>query len=76
MVETKEIDMSGKFLMALFAMLPAWAAVAAEGVATQAPVETVDTIWVVVFGLVFFGLIGGFFFLLWLGEKKKKAAAK
>ena len=37
-----------------------------------APVETVDTIWIVVFVVLFFGSIIGFFLYLWRSDKKGK----
>ena len=38
----------------------------------SAPVETVDAIWIVVFVVVFFGSIIGFFLYLWRSDKKGK----
>jgi len=36
-----------------------------------APVETVDMLYVVIFGVVFFGMIIGFFIYLFMSDKKK-----
>ena len=38
-----------------------------------APVETVDAVWIVVFVVVFFGSIVGFFLYLWRSDKKGKS---
>jgi hypothetical protein len=38
----------------------------------SAPAETVDVVWVVVFGVVFVGSVVGFFIYLWLHEKNRK----
>jgi hypothetical protein len=37
------------------------------------PSETVDMVWVIVFGVVFVGMIIGFFIYLWHTEKSRKA---
>ena len=36
-----------------------------------APVETVSMVYVVVFGLLFVGMIVGFFIYLWMNDKKE-----
>lgn len=38
----------------------------------NAPAETVDMIWVIVFGVIFIGSIVGFFIYLWHNEKNRK----
>lgn len=39
----------------------------------NAPVETVDMIYVVLFGVIFIGMIVGFFVYLWWTDKKQKS---
>lgn len=60
-----------KFLsaIALFLMSSPLFAAAKEMEAASAPAETVDVMWVVVFGIVFLGSIVGFFIYLWVREK-------
>ena len=63
-----------KFLSALVLSLmssPLFAA-AEEMRAADAPSETVDVIWVVVFAVIFVGSIIGFFIYLWHSEKNRK----
>jgi hypothetical protein len=50
-------------------VFPAWAA-AQEMATTEKPVETVSVIYVVIFGVIFVGMIAGFFLRLWLNERK------
>lgn len=40
--------------------------------AASAPAETVSMVWVVVFGILFVGMIVGFFVYLWWNERKQK----
>jgi heme/copper-type cytochrome/quinol oxidase subunit 3 len=63
-----------KFLsaVALFFMSSPLFAAAKEMEAASAPAETVDVVWVVVFGVVFVGSVVGFFIYLWLHEKNRK----
>ncbi|MBM3356715.1 MAG: hypothetical protein FJY54_03200 [Betaproteobacteria bacterium] len=42
-----------------------------EGV-NAAPADTVDVIWVVLFGVVFVGMIAGFFWYMWINDRKHK----
>ena len=49
---------------------PAFAAVGDEAVAS-APGETVGTIYIVIFGIIFVGMIAGFFVYLWWSDSKK-----
>ena len=39
--------------------------------AASAPVETVGTIYIVIFGILFIGMIVGFFVYLWMSDNKK-----
>jgi hypothetical protein len=39
--------------------------------APAAPVETVGTIYIVIFGIIFIGMIVGFFVYLWMSDDKK-----
>ena len=39
--------------------------------AANAPSETVDVVWVIVFGVIFIGSIVGFFIYLWHNEKNR-----
>jgi hypothetical protein len=62
-----------KFLSAILPFLvssPLLAAV--KEMEAAAPVDTVDAIWIVVFVVVFFGSIIGFFLYLWRSDKKGK----
>jgi hypothetical protein len=52
-------------------VFPVWVA-AQEMAATEKHVETVNVIYVVIFGMVFVGMIAGFFLRLWLNERKNK----
>lgn len=63
-----------RFLSAvtLFLMSSPLFAATKEMEAANAPAETVDTIWVIVFGVIFIGSIVGFFIYLWHTEKKRK----
>lgn len=57
-------------LLSLFLMMPAVLAAAQEE-AVHAPSETVSIVYVVIFAILFFGMIGGFFVYLWWNEKHK-----
>ncbi len=63
-----------KFLSAvtLFLMSSPLFAAAKEMEAATAPSETVDVVWVIVFGVIFIGSIVGFFAYLWHSEKNRK----
>ncbi|MBI1965694.1 MAG: hypothetical protein HYS46_05545 [Betaproteobacteria bacterium] len=50
---------------------PLFAAAMEEG-AASAPSETVSLVWVIVFAVIFFGMIVGFFVYLWHTEKNRK----
>jgi protein-S-isoprenylcysteine O-methyltransferase Ste14 len=57
----------------LFLMSSSLFAAAKEMGAEIPPSETVDMVWVIVFGVVFVGMIIGFFIYLWHTEKSRKA---
>ena len=57
--------------VALF-LMPAWVLAAVNEQVANAPAEQVDTIYVVIFGVLFFGLIIMFFVWMWWDSKKKK----
>jgi len=63
-----------KFLSAISLFLMSCCAFAAtkEMEGASAPVETVDMIYVVIFVIIFVGLIAGFFVYLWWGDRNKK----
>lgn len=63
-----------KFLSAvtLFLMSSLLFAATKEMEAATAPSETVDMIWVIVFGVIFVGSIIGFFVYLWHTERNRK----
>lgn len=42
----------------------------------DAPAEMVDVLWVVVFVVLFFGMIAAFFVWFWLVERKKKKSGE
>jgi uncharacterized membrane protein len=46
-------------------------AIAQDG-ASHPPSPTVDMVYVVIFIVLFLGMIGGFFVYLWMNERKKK----
>ena len=48
------------------------AAHAADDAVSSAPVETVSVVYVIVFGVVFVGMIVGFFAYLWWNETRRK----
>jgi hypothetical protein len=67
-----------RFLSSILVLLlsgPAFAAVGDEAGAS-APVETVGTIYIVIFGIIFVGMIVGFFVYLWMSDGKKKPEDK
>ncbi len=53
-----------------FSLLSSAAIAATKEIDQNAPVETVDMIYVVLFGVVFIGMIVGFFIYLWMNDKK------
>lgn len=64
-----------KFLSAIILYVlssPVLLAAVRETEAPSAPAETVDMVWVVIFGILFIGSIIGFFvYLLWNDRKTK-----
>ena len=67
-----------KFLSLVLLLMPAWALAAAKEMesAANAPVETVDVVYVVIFVVAFFAMIVGYFIYVWWVEKKRKEAGK
>lgn len=63
-----------KFLsaVALFLMSSPLFAALRDLDAANAPAETVDVVWVIVFGVIFIGSIIGFFIYLWHTDKNGK----
>lgn len=62
-----------RFLSALVSCLIACTAYAQEGGANNAPpAEPVSMVWVIVFGVLFTGMIAGFFAYLWWQEQHRK----
>jgi len=63
-----------RFLSAvtLFLMSSPLFAAMKEMDAANAPAETVDMIWVIVFGVIFIGSIVAFFIYLWYNDKNRK----
>jgi hypothetical protein len=47
-------------------------AAAEESVAASAPAETVSVVYVIIFGILFVGMIVGFFVYMWWNESHKK----
>jgi hypothetical protein len=64
-----------KFLSAftLFLMSSPLFAAAKELEAATPPAEPVDMVWVIVFGVIFVGMIIAFFVYLWYTERNRKA---
>jgi len=61
-----------RYLSALLLMLVACSAYAQYEMAEGPPAETVSMVWVVVFGVIFVGMIVGFLAYMWWNERKKK----
>jgi hypothetical protein len=67
-----------KFLPSIFLFLlscPLLAAVREEPT-QNAPVETVSMVYVVIFGILFVGMIVGFFIYLWMNDKGEESKEK
>ncbi len=61
-----------RILNSILMFLMSSAAFAAKELdAPSAPVETVGTIYIVLFGIIFVGMIVGFFIYLWMSDDKK-----
>ena len=61
------------FLASIFLFLlssPLLAAIREEP-AQNAPVDTVSTVYIVIFGVLFVGMIVGFFIYLWMNDKSE-----
>jgi len=69
-----------RFLSAVVLSLVSFLAYAAvqdpDAAANIPPAETVDVIYVILFGVIFVGMIVGFFVLLWRNERKRKLEEK
>ena len=66
-----------KFLLPIFMFLLSNTAHAAKELdPASAPVDTVSRVYVVIFGILFVGMIVGFFIYLWMSDSKKKAEEK
>ena len=65
--------MRSLLLSAIIGLLTAMPALAQrEDAANTAPPETVSVVYVALFGVIFIGMIVGFFVYLWWGERKEK----
>lgn len=66
-----------KILLPMLMFLLSGTAYAAKELdAPSAPVETVSMVYVVIFGVLFVGMIVGFFIYLWMSEGKNKPEGK
>ena len=61
-----------RYLSALVPYLVACPVYAQDEMAGGPPAETVSVVWVVVFGVIFVGMIVGFLAYMWWSERKKK----
>ena len=59
-----------------FWLLSSAAFAATKEIEQGAPVETVDMIYVILFGVVFIGMIVGFFVWMWISDGKKPEDSK
>lgn len=59
-------------LLSLFLLIPSFALAAAEDQVSSPPAEGVSLVYVAIFGIIFVGMIVGFFVYLWWNEKHKK----
>lgn len=57
-------------LLSLVLLMPSLALAAADEPAASAPAETVSMVYVALFGIIFIGMIVGFFVYLFMNEKK------
>jgi ABC-type uncharacterized transport system permease subunit len=60
-----------KYLLPILLLFPSWLVHALEEGAAAAASEPVDMVYVVLFGILFFGMIAGFFVYLWWQEKHR-----
>ena len=65
-----------RYLSALVPFLVVFSAYAQEEGVGIPPAETVSVVWVVVFGVLFVGMIVGFFLYLWWNERKRNSDEK
>ncbi len=62
-----------RYLSALFSCLVACAAYAQEEAGSSIPpAEPVAIVWVIIFGILFMGMIVGFFVYLWWKERHRQ----
>ena len=59
------------FIPIVMFLLSCTAYAAKEMDAASAPADTVSMVYVVIFGVLFVGMIVGFFVYLWISDKKK-----
>ena len=65
-----------RWVSSIGAFIPTITAYAQEdGGARIPPSETVSVVYVIVFAILFFGMILGFFWYLWMNEHKRKSGA-
>jgi len=62
--------------LSLLSLLSGLAHAAKELEGQAAPVETVGTVYIVIFGIIFVGMIVGFFVYLWMSDDKKSEDKK
>ena len=66
-----------KFLLPILTFLLSSTVHAAKELdAASAPAETVSMVYVVIFGILFVGMIVGFFIYLWMQDSKSKQQEK
>lgn len=58
-------------MLIFFVSSPLLAALGDEAAGASAPSETVSIVYVILFGIIFVGMIVGFFVYLWWLERKK-----
>lgn len=61
-----------RIVLAALSCFLASLALAADEAVSSAPAETVSIVYVIVFGIVFVGMIVGFFAYLWWNESRRK----
>ena len=65
-----------RIILPIAMLLSGTAYAAKELDAASAPVETVSMVYVVIFGILFVGMIIGFFVYLWISDSKNKTEDK
>lgn len=63
-----------RYLLALVPYLVACSVYAQDEGASGPLAETVSIVWVIVFGILFVGMIVGFFVYLWWKERQRKGS--